>query len=181
MAGDDAAFAALFDRHHGRVYRHALRFAGSKSDAEDITAMVFFEAWRKRDQVRLVEGSIIGWLLVTTANIARNAARSARRHGRLLAKLRPEAAPDHSDFVHAALELPHVQASVQKAFARLSVRDQQVLALCVLEEIPPSAAAALLRVSPGTLRTRLSRAKARLRTLIEDAGNVAGEQEGAPA
>ena len=70
--GDGPAFASLFDRHRDRVFGHALRLVRERHDAEDVTAVVFLEAWRKRESVRLVDGSIIGWLLVTTNYAARN-------------------------------------------------------------------------------------------------------------
>lgn len=176
LQGDDGAFATLFDRHRGRVYRHALRFVDSWADAEDVTALVFFEAWRKRARVRLVDASILGWLLVTTAHIARNADRSRRRHAALLRRIRPEtSAADHADAVLSLMDSANARAETERAFMRLSARDQQVLALCVLEEMSAQAVGELLGTSPGTIRTRLSRAKARLRTLVEEARATGGE------
>lgn len=168
LDGDDRAFAEIFDRHADRVHRHALRFSANRQDAEDVTALVFLEAWRLRGRVRIVNGSVIGWLLVTAANIARNGSRTRARHERLLRDLRPQVVPDHSDAVLGADERARVQLGVREAFARLSVKDQEILALCVLEELAPQDVAAVLRVSPGTVRTRLSRAKARLRAIIGD-------------
>ncbi len=180
LQGDDDAFAALFDRHRGRVYRHALRFVDSWSDAEDVTALVFFEAWRKRGRVRVVDSSIVGWLLVTTAHIARNVDRSRRRHAALLRRIRPEAtAEDHADAVLLRMGSAGTRADTERAFTRLSLRDQEVLALCVLEEMSAQAVSELLGTTPGTIRTRLSRAKARLRVLVEEA-RTTGE-EGATA
>lgn len=162
-AGDERAFGALFDRHVDRVYRHARRYTPNREDAEDITGMVFLEAWRLRSRVRLVDGSPIGWLLVTTANIARNGARSRTRYEQLLRGLRPEAVPDHADGVIEAETRAQRRDEVEVAFARLRPRDQEILALCVVEEIAPVDVARLLRLPAGTVRTRLSRAKDRLR------------------
>lgn len=61
--GDPAAFGELFDAFRDRVYWHALRHTRVASDAEDVTALVFLEAWRKRPQVRIVDGSQLPWLL----------------------------------------------------------------------------------------------------------------------
>ena len=58
--GDGVAFASLFTRHQDRVYRRALTLVSQVSNAEDVTATAFFELWRRRNSVRLVEGSIIG-------------------------------------------------------------------------------------------------------------------------
>lgn len=173
-AGDADAFAAVFDRHVDRVHRHARRFARTREDAEDVTAMVFLEAWRLRSRVRVVNGSVIGWLLVTTANVARNSARTRARHERLLRQLRPEAVRDHAEEVLEAEARAHRRGEIEAAFARLSAADQEILALCVIEEVAPADAARLLRLPAGTVRTRLSRAKERLRSALVELTPDAG-------
>ena len=87
LANDANAFVSIFDRHRNRVYRHALRMTANAHDAEDVTAAAFLELWRRRKTVRLVDGSVLPWLLVTTTNQARNVARSLRRYRALLASL----------------------------------------------------------------------------------------------
>jgi len=166
VLGDPDAFAQVFDLHHARVYRHALRMAVVSADAEDVTAMVFFEAWRKRHSVRVVDGSIVGWLLVTTTNIARNQRRALRRYEALLLRVHPEDVADHAPAVLESID--PARHEVNRAFTQLSPGDQQLLVLCLVERIPPTAVAQLLRLRPGTVRTRLSRAKTRLRGLLND-------------
>ena len=73
---EGAAFAALFDLHHARVYARAHGLLGGTHDAEDTAAAAFFELWRKRQSVRLRSGSILLWLLVTTVNLSRNVRRA---------------------------------------------------------------------------------------------------------
>ena len=63
IEGDSLAFGEIFDRHNLRVLRHSFRVLGVKEDAEDVTAIVFLEAWRRRRHVRIVNGSVIAWLL----------------------------------------------------------------------------------------------------------------------
>lgn len=161
--GDGPAFASLFDLHRDRVFGHALRLLREPHDAEDVTAVVFLEAWRKRDAVRLVDGSIIGWLLVTTNYTVRNHARSRRRYHTALGRL-PKPAPqdDHAPGVDAALDGEGRSRVVREAFSRLSQRDQDVITLCVLEELTTAQAAEALGVPEGTVKSRLSRAKQRL-------------------
>ncbi len=164
--GDSAAFAALFDRHRDRVYGHALRLLGQRHDAEDVTAVVFLEAWRKRDAVRVVDGSIIGWLLVTTTYTVRNHTRSLRRYRSALGKLpAPRPQDDHADHVDDALDGFERDRKVRDAFAKLSRQDQDVITLCVLEELTTSQAAQALGVPDGTVKSRLSRARKRLAEL----------------
>ena len=159
--GDDAAFASLFDVHRDRVFGHALRLLRHAHDAEDITAIVFLEAWRRRDAVRLVEGSIIAWLLVTTNNTVHNHDRSIRRYRRALARLpRPADQDDHASDVDESIDERASRTLVRNAFAQLTKRDQDVITLCVLEELPLSEAALLLGIPIGTVKSRLSRASA---------------------
>ena len=80
---DERAFAGVFDLHRDRVFRHAMRLADTRADAEDVVAMAFTDLWRRRDDVRVVDGSVLPWLLVTAANLSRNSHRSLlrREHG----------------------------------------------------------------------------------------------------
>ncbi len=87
LTGDGEAFGLLFDRHRERVFRHACRLADTRQDAEDVVASAFLELWRCRAKVRLVDGSVLAWLLVTTTNLGRNAARSRRRYRQFLDRL----------------------------------------------------------------------------------------------
>lgn len=164
--GDGPAFASLFDRHRDRVFGHALRLVREPHDAEDVTAVVFLEAWRKRESVRLVDGSIIGWLLVTTNYAVRNHTRGLRRYRTALGKL-PAPAPqdDHAPAVDDTLDGAERDRQVREAFDRLSKRDQDVITLCILEELTAAQAAEALGVPEGTVKSRLSRARKRLTEL----------------
>ena len=166
IGGDAAAFARVFDAHRDRVFGQALRLIRSPHDAEDVTALVFLEAWRRRADVRVVDGSIIGWLLVATNFVVRNLVRTMRRHREALAKIPPpEHQGDHSDAVGERLDSRSRHERVRSAFAQLSKNDQDVITLCVLEELTTAQAATALGVPAGTVKSRLSRAKARLAAL----------------
>jgi RNA polymerase sigma factor (sigma-70 family) len=155
LLGDAEAFGRIFDRHHARVYRHSSRLAPTTTDADDIVAITFLEAWRKRSQVHLVNDSILPWLLVTATNSARNFTRKANRYRVLLAQL-----PIESPNEDASTRLETGPA--QDALRLLSIADQQVITLCVLEGLPERDAAIILGIPAGTVKSRLSRAKGRL-------------------
>lgn len=180
QAEDGQAFGVFFDRHRDRVFAHGFRLVKSQHEAEDVTAMVFLEAWRCRKRMKPVNGSLLGWLLVTTNNVARNQLRSRLRYRHLLAKL-PGAgiSPDHSETVAGQVDAAARSAGVQKAFLALNRREQEVLMLCVLEEIPVSEVSSLLKVPPGTVKSRLSRAKQHLAALLRD-DSLAGSRKPAP-
>ena len=77
--GDAAAFGRVFDLHYARVLRHAARVTDDRHEAEDAVATAFLELWRRRREVRLVEGSPLPWLLVTATRCAQNVRRSSWR------------------------------------------------------------------------------------------------------
>lgn len=164
--GDAESFGAIFTEHRNRVYGQALRLTRSSHDAEDITALVFLEAWRRRAVVRVVDGSVLAWLLVCTNFVAKNAARTVRRHAIAMSKLSPqEDEADHADAVLDRLDATGRETRIRAAFARLSPKDQDVLTLCVLNEFSLADAAAALGTPVGTVKSRLSRAKQKLATL----------------
>ena len=163
IGGDPDAFGDLFDRHKDRVYGQALRLMRSSHDAEDVTALVFLEAWRRRENVRVVDGTILPWLLVTTNYVAKNSARSIRRHSAAMASLpTPSPSPDFAPEVDDRLDGYAREAAARAGFARLSLKDQAVVTLCIIEEYTVAEAAAALGIPAGTVKSRLSRAKRRL-------------------
>jgi RNA polymerase sigma-70 factor (ECF subfamily) len=169
-AGDSAAFAMLFDKHRDRVFGQALRSMRSPHDAEDVTAMVFLELWRRRKAVTLVNETLIGWLLVTTNNVAHNFVRSMRRYKGVIDRIPAAEDAGHEEFDRAdeRIDSSARGRSVNSAFARLSANDQNVITLCVLEELSLAEAATALRVPIGTVKSRLSRAKQRLSALTTE-------------
>lgn len=159
IAGDGDAFGRLFDRHRRRVQLHSLRLAPTFADAEDVVAITFLEAWRHRDRVRFVDGSMLPWLLLTATNTSRNLTRGVRRYREALARLPPpEPVPDHAT--------DQGYTDVERALSQLSANDQRIVTLCVIEGYSEREAAQALGVPSGTVKSRLSRAKARLRTLL---------------
>jgi RNA polymerase sigma-70 factor (ECF subfamily) len=167
LEGDGSAFASLFVLHRDRVFGHSLRLVRTPHEAEDVTAMVFLEAWRCRSKVRLVNDSLIGWLLVTTTNVARNRLRSTLRYEQLIRKLpQPETAPDHGDSVADAVDQDRRSQLLHRAYRSLGRRDQEIIALCVLEEMSTAHVSQLLNIPPGTVKSRLSRAKHKLSQLL---------------
>lgn len=160
LDGDGEAFGRLFDRHRGRVRLHSLRLAPTFSDADDAVAITFLEAWRRRDRVRFVDESMLPWLLVTATNVARNLRRSARRYEAVLQAL-PLA--ENSAAPVDRLEM----GGAEVALARLTPAHRQVVTLCILEGYSEQEAATALGIAPGTVKSRLFRAKARMRLMLD--------------
>ncbi len=169
-AHDGEAFAVLFDRHSSKVYNHCFRRSAEWSMAEDLTSVVFLEAWRKRRQVRLHGDSVLPWLLAVANNCLRNAERSRRRYHRLLAKLpRPEDTPPLDAQTSARVDDEVTMRRLLLVFRQLNTEDQEVIALCDWSGLSYEEAATALDIPVGTVKSRLSRARTRLRTLMAPA------------
>ena len=157
---DGRAFAELFDLHRDRVFRHSLRLCDGAHDAEEVTAAAFFELWRRRSRVALVNDSVLPWLLVTASKLARNSSRGIRRYRALFDSLpRGERMPDAEEQAMTSLR----DSEVTELLDTLPPVDAALITLVVLEGYPTTEAAALLKISDGAARTRLHRAKHKLR------------------
>jgi RNA polymerase sigma-70 factor (ECF subfamily) len=168
LDGDGEAFGALFDRHRDRVFRHACRLAHTRHDAEDVVASAFLELWRRRADVRLVDRSVLPWLLVTATNLGRNTARGTRRYRQFLERL--PRAQDQPDVAEVALgtHALGVDARLRAGLCALNKTDAHLFVLVALEGYPVAAAAEQLELSLSAARARLHRVRTRLREQLGD-------------
>lgn len=162
-AGDARSFTILFERHRDRVLRHVRRTLTDRRDAEDVAAAAFFELWRRRRTVRVVDGSVLPWLLVTAGNLARNSLRALRRYRATLDAL-PRSAMSEDPAELAATRIEDAQAG--ELLRLLQPVDAALVALTVLEGYTVAAAAEAVGLTAGAGRVRLHRAKARLRLQV---------------
>lgn len=167
LSGTAAAFGVIYDRHRRQVFGKALKLTADPGDAEEIMAMVFLEAWRRRGDVRIVEGSVLPWLSTTTGFVAMNLARARRRHRIALAKL-PAPTP-HPDV--AVTVADHVDAlgrgqALRDALDRLNPKERAVVQLCLVDELPLASAATALGLPLGTVKSRLHRAREKLQRFL---------------
>jgi RNA polymerase sigma factor (sigma-70 family) len=163
QVGDTEAFGALFERHAPAVLRFCFRRTGNAAAAEDLTSIVFLEAWRRRDRTTFFEGQARPWLLGVALNILRSQARSERRYREALARLPADDVPEpESEAAIARLDAETEMRAVLKILDQLGRREREVLELCVWEGLSTEEAALALGISPGAVRSRLSRARRRL-------------------
>ncbi|GAA3388288.1 RNA polymerase sigma factor [Cryptosporangium minutisporangium] len=169
-AGDRDAFGELFDDYADRVYQHLCRLLGNWSAAEDATSLTFLEAWRTRERLQPSDGSPLPWLLGIATNVARNSVRSRRRRAAAMSRL-PEAdrEPDFAEDLAGRLDDAERLRAVRTALHALRRQEREVVALCVYAGLDYADAAEALGVPIGTVRSRLSRAKARLRAAVSPA------------
>ncbi|MFI6099819.1 RNA polymerase sigma factor [Lentzea sp. NPDC051213] len=161
--GGPRAFGVLFDRHAKAVYNHCFRLTASWAEAEDHLQATFLLAWRKRGEVRLERESALPWLLTVATNVVRNDQRSVLRRLRNLRRVGEErAVPDHADQVAERLDDQRRMKELLGAVAKLPRNEREALALCVWSEVSYADAAAVLGITEGSVRARVSKAKSRL-------------------
>lgn len=166
---DPTPFGLLFERHVDRIFWHCRRQVDSRDEAEDLTSVVFLEAWRRRNEVVFGEhDSVLPWLLAVANSAVRNRRRTVRRHRNLLAKLPTQPAEEEQhDGVAEPAALARDDRHVLAAFRQLRPSEQDVLALCVWHNLSPEDAALALGLPTATVKSRLTRARSRLRELAD--------------
>ena len=176
--GDGEAFGVIFDRHRGRVRRHAVRLVEDAIDVDDVEAATFLELWRKRGRVHIVDDSVLPWLLVVTTNVTRNLARSRRRYRRFLGALPPpRPALDAAEQAFAA-DVAGTDARIRRALRSLSDVDARLIALVAVGDLSVAEAADATGLSVSAAKSRLHRARVRLREQLKDMEFATREVEG---
>ncbi|MFI0778713.1 RNA polymerase sigma factor [Streptomyces sp. NPDC021212] len=167
-AGDREAFAELYEEHARSVYNHAFRLTGDWSVAEEVMGDTFLDAWRGREQLEPGDGTLKPWLLGVATNKARNANRGIGRRLAFLARRpAPDPVADFADETAGRIDDARQLGAVREVYGRLRRGEQEVLALCVWSGLDYAQAAEAMGIPVGTVRSRLSRARARLRKLAE--------------
>jgi RNA polymerase sigma-70 factor (ECF subfamily) len=167
--GDIAAFEHLFRRHAGAVWNYAYRLTGSWSAAEDLTSSTFLTAWRRLGQVSLVNDSARPWLYTVTSNLARREQRSVSRFARALGRLpRSSVERDHAEDVAGQVDADRRLRMVLRAVAALPRAERQAVELCLLGNLSTADAATALGIGEVSVRSRISRARSRLRDRLNE-------------
>lgn len=168
--GDAEAFGALFDRHANTVYSYCFRRTADWALAEDLTSLVFLEAWRVRTRVAPAEANAVPLLLGIATNIVRNQWRSRRRHRAALQRIPAgDAERDFADELAERLDAERTMRSILDQVRQLPRAELDALALCAWSTLTTGEAALALGVPEATVRTRLHRARRRLHPGAADA------------
>jgi RNA polymerase sigma-70 factor, ECF subfamily len=166
--GDSGAYEEIVHRYQQVAFRTAFVITRSAADAEDAAQEGFVKAYRALATFR-AGAEPRPWLLRIVANEARNRVRSVGRRQQLELRLaegsRPGgAAPSPEAAAIAAEERTRLLALVNQ----LSDEDRDVIASRYFLELSGEETAAALSIPEGTVKSRLSRALARLRTRVEE-------------
>ena len=168
--GESAALRELTRRHQAPLYRVLYRMMGSEADAEEAVSDVFIRAWRNagRFQYRAKVGT---WLYRIAVNIARDAHSRKKARPREVWIEANEVRHLSSDSAETdALKSVHraeMSVNLKSALAKLSADDRLILVMYYLEECDYSEIQAVTGLSYPVLKTRLARARKRLRHWME--------------
>lgn len=166
-AGDASAYTTLICAHRGEALRLARSVTRSTADAEDAVQEATLKAWRAMPGFR-AGASFRPWLMAIVANEARDRVRENSRRGQLAARaaeaervsaggVGDEQSPDR------LLIVAEEAAHVREAVSFLPDRDREAIELRYREGLSEDEMAARLNCAPGTVKSRLARARARLR------------------
>ena len=167
MSGGESreCFPEIFDSYAPSVLRFARRRLDDGDAAWDVVNDTFTTAWRHWDR-RPAAGELLPWLYAIAGNAVRDQRRSAGRQSRLIARLSAAGTAGHTADPADGIVLGQ---SVASAFARLPAADREVLRLVAWEGMTDARAIGLvLGLSPVAVRTRVHRARRRLRSLLNE-------------
>lgn len=167
MGGHDPAeerYRRLFEEHFRAILGYAMRRARTSAEAADIASETMLVAWRRLEDVPEGEATRL-WLFGVARNVVATTHRSADRRDRLVTRigrhLDDHVTPDAAADV-AGTEL------VRVAMSRLDPTDREVLELAGWEQLTPAEIAEVLDLPSATVRTRLHRARQRLRAVLDE-------------
>ena len=189
-AGDEQAFAGVYDRHGQAVYGAVLRYLGDPGGAEDVVQETYLAMWQQPDRYAAEKGSLIGWLLAIARNRAIDRLRAASRRPllvglapgtsdgaesdleRLMALGQPVASAATNDQPPDIAESRWVRAVVRTAVDGMPAPERRVLELAYDDGLTQAEIAERLDWPLGTVKTRTRRALLRLRAVLESVPDI---------
>lgn len=160
-------FADVFERHFADVHRYAARRLGETA-ADDIAAETFLTAFRRRDRYEPQRGPVRAWLFGIAANLIGRHRRAEVRSLRTWARAGTDpVGGGHCDQVADRVS-GGLGPGLAGVLARLSAGDREVLLLVAWAELSYDEVAAALRIPPGTVASRLHRARRKVRAALQN-------------
>lgn len=176
---DPQAFGVVFDRHFRVIYGYLARRL-SPSDADELAGEVFRVGFERRAAFDTDRASALPWLYGIASNLVlkhrRHAGRSLRAMARLAGRSQVEAQPDAFSNIDARLDADRLRASVVAALRSLTDVDRELVLLAAFSELSYRQLAEALAMSEGTVKSKLSRARTKLREQLDGIG----EQQAGP-
>lgn len=158
--GDHAAYGALVRRHQDRVYRHLLRLTGSREEALELAQEVFIKAWEALPAWR-PDAQFHTWIYRIASNVALDVLRR-RKVVQFEALPQDYEAPADAPGPEVQLQARQSMLALDAALARLSPEHREIILLREVEDLSYDEIAVSLDIDPGTVKSRLARARAAL-------------------
>ena len=175
--GDKAAFEELVTLHQRGVYTLALRHTGNHDDALDISQEAFFRAYKGLPHFN-GESAFSTWLYRLTVNVCIDHLRkSKRRRVSLFSEMEDGVMeiPDTSRLPEDAAEFEDLKTALSDALGILPEKYRLVFILRAVNGLSYEEIAEVLDIEEGTVKSRLSRARDKLRTILTKQGNIGGD------
>lgn len=157
-------FQVIYEANARRVLAFALRRVEQPQDAADVVADTFLVTWRRITEVPDGEQARL-WLFGVARRVLANQRRATARRGRLNGRL-----TQLQEALTTSLPDLHTEQVLRAALQRLDEDERELLILTNWDELAPSEIAVVLAVPAGTVRSRLHRARQRLREELERQG-----------
>ncbi len=176
-SGDAEAFEALVLAYQKPVYNLALRMSGSEDEALDLSQEAFFRAWRGLSGYR-ADSAFSTWLYRLTSNVCLDHLR--RRKRRILAlpldggDEREPPVPDPAPGPEARTIQKLEREAVAEALGRLGIEYREALTLRALHGLSYGEIAEILDLNEGTVKSRIARAREKMRRMLQKDGNRSG-------
>jgi RNA polymerase sigma-70 factor (ECF subfamily) len=167
IGGEPELFRVVHHRYYGDLYRYVAGRLDWQT-AEDLVSETFLIAFTRRHRFDPDRGSLRPWLFGIATNLVNRHRRKEARRYHTLARVSPE--PDTEGPENRVLDsvtAGRLQPRLARALARLSAGERDVLLLVALAELSYEEVAEALGISAGTTGSRLSRARSKLRTVLD--------------
>ncbi|MBK5288971.1 MAG: sigma-70 family RNA polymerase sigma factor [Acidimicrobiia bacterium] len=167
-------FAVVFERHYPAIDRYCVRRIGL--DGHDVSSSTFVTAFRIRDRFDPTRANAAPWLYGIAGNGLRHHRRSELRRLRAYERVEPGAVSSFD--IDDRIDAGAVGARLARGLRTLPTRDRDALLLFAWADLSYEQIADALVIPIGTVRSRISRARIRLRNAL---GEVAGFHGDAPS
>jgi RNA polymerase sigma factor (sigma-70 family) len=169
-ASDPQLFALIFERHYDAVFSYVGRRVGAEV-ADELAAETFLAAFRSRQRYDGMRPNARPWLLGIATNLLRHHHRTEVRRLRAYARLeRPGPSAGDLDTADARVDAARERPRLLLALADLSREERDALLLFVWADLSYDEIAHALQIPVGTVRSRLHRARLRMRELLIASG-----------
>jgi RNA polymerase sigma-70 factor (ECF subfamily) len=165
VRGDQSAFAALYEMHVERVYRHVRYQVVDGHDAEDITQDVFIKAWKSIHKYKPTGAPFVAWLIV----VARNAVTDYFRSRKNVRVLDDTSEPGGGTDPVASVETDFGRDEVREAIVRLQGDKRSVVVMRFIDGFSYEEIGRALGKTEGAIRVIQHRALRELRGILDEA------------